>query len=60
MTTGGQPLPENVLNHVISGYQSYVKYIKSPLDIDSIQSVLKPAVKSDRLEIIVADYVKGS
>jgi len=33
---------------------------KSPLDIDSIQSVLKPAVKSDRLEIIVADYVKGS
>ena len=60
MTTGGQPLPENVLNHVISGYQSYVRYIKSPLDIDSIQSVLKPAVKSDRLEIIVADYVKGS
>lgn len=60
MTTGGQPLPANVFNHVISGYQSYVRYIKSPLDIDSIQSVLKAAVKSDRLEIIVADYVKGS
>ena len=60
MTTGGQPLPENVFNHVISGYQSYVRYIKSPWDIKSIQSVLKPAVKSDRLEIIVADYVKRS
>ena len=60
MTTGGQPLPDNVFNHVISGYQSYVRHIKSPWDIDSIQSVLKPAVKSDRLEIIVADYVKGS
>lgn len=60
MTTGGQPLPDNVFNHVISGYQSYVKYIKSPRDIDSVQSVLKPAVKSDRLEITVADYAKGS
>ncbi len=56
MTTGGQPLPDNVFNHVISGYQSYVRYIRSPLDIDSIRSVLKPAVESDRLEIIVADY----
>ena len=60
MTTGGQLLPDNVFNHVISGYQSYVRHIKSPWDIASIKSVLKPAVKSDRLEIIVADYVKGS
>jgi len=60
ITTGGQPLPENVFNHIISGYQSYVRYIKSPLDIDSIRSVLRPAVKSDSIEIVVADYVKGS
>jgi len=59
MTTGGQPLPDNVFEHVISGYLPYVRQIKSPLDIDSVRSVLRPAVKSDRIEVIVADYVKS-
>jgi len=56
MTTGGQPLPDTVFNHVIGGYQPSVTYIRSPLDTDAIRSVLKPAVASNRMEIIVVDY----
>ena len=59
LSTGGQPLPENVFNHVVSGYQSHVRYIGSPMDTDTIESVLKPAIESNRLEIVIADYVKG-
>ena len=56
MTTGGQPLPDTVFNHVVSGYQSSVSYIRSPLDTNAIRSVLTRAVASNRMEIIVADY----
>ncbi|MBN2254592.1 MAG: hypothetical protein JW736_02695 [Deltaproteobacteria bacterium] len=58
MTTGGQPLPDEVFDHVISGYRPYVTRIERPLDTGSIRSALEHAAQSDRLEIVVADYKK--
>ena len=50
--TGGQPVPEGVLDRVLSGWKTFVSRIDRPDDRSAVRSVLNRALVSDRLEIV--------
>jgi len=55
-TTGGQVIPEGILETILSGYQKYLKYIHNPGDREEVSRVLEQARKSSELTIVIADY----
>lgn len=57
-TTGGQPIPDNALETVLSGYRQFVSYIKNPADKKEVATVLRQARDNKQLAIVVADYRK--
>ncbi len=56
--TGGQPIPPQLLDLILGGYTSYVRYLDNPDDGDEIRTVLTAAHAVNELCIIVADYQK--
>jgi TPP-dependent indolepyruvate ferredoxin oxidoreductase alpha subunit len=55
-TTGGQPVPENLLDIVLSGYQTYRRDIHNPQDKFEVEAVLKEARQAPELRVVVANY----
>jgi TPP-dependent indolepyruvate ferredoxin oxidoreductase alpha subunit len=58
-TTGGQPIPDGVLERILGRYESYVRHINNPQDAREIEAVLGEASSAQELRIVVADYVEG-
>jgi TPP-dependent indolepyruvate ferredoxin oxidoreductase alpha subunit len=56
MATGGQPVPAGVFEQVLAGWAPFVSRIDNPGDTSAVRSVLKRAIASDRLEIVVARF----
>jgi TPP-dependent indolepyruvate ferredoxin oxidoreductase alpha subunit len=57
-TTGGQIIPENILETVLSGYSRYILRINNPDDPAEVESVLNEAKNVGEMRIVVADYRK--
>lgn len=55
-TTGGQPIPEGILKHVLGGYEPYLRHISNPQDAAEIEAVLGEANQAQEMRIVVADY----
>ena len=55
-TTGGQEFPGGVLEQLLKGYESHVKWIDDPNDMKRVEKVLKEADRLKGTQIIVADY----
>jgi len=55
-TTGGQPIPDGMLERILAGYQSHVRYIGNPQDAREIEAVLREASSAQELRIVAADY----
>ncbi len=58
-TTGGQPIPDSMLERILAGYESHVRYISNPQDAREIEAILREASSAQEMRIVVADYVKG-
>lgn len=54
--TGGQPIPEPLLEASLGGYRDYVRYIHQSDDVDEIRRVFMEANTVNELRIIVAEY----
>jgi len=59
-TTGGQVIPENSLETVLSGYQESLSYIHDPRNRDETETILRKAQQSEKMSIVIADYRKLS
>ena len=55
-TTGGQPIPNGVLERILRGYESHVRHISNPQDAAEIEAVLREASSAQEMRIVVADY----
>ncbi len=55
-TTGGQPIPDGVLERILVGYKSHVRHINNPQDAREIGGVLRETSSAQELRIVVADY----
>ncbi len=55
-TTGGQKIPEGMLERVLRSYSEFVDYIHNTQDYDEIKVVLEHASKSQGLKVVVADF----
>jgi TPP-dependent indolepyruvate ferredoxin oxidoreductase alpha subunit len=58
-TTGGQMIPEGLLERILHSYQDYVQVIHDPEDHKKVESAIKSASLSRELSIVVADF-RGS
>ena len=55
-TTGGQKIPDGLLERLLSGYEEHVIYIRNPLNRTDVKSAIKKAAQSRELSITVADF----
>jgi TPP-dependent indolepyruvate ferredoxin oxidoreductase alpha subunit len=55
-TTGGQMIPDGLLEHVLRGYEEYVRFIHDPSEFAEVEAAIKEASSSQELSIVVADY----
>jgi TPP-dependent indolepyruvate ferredoxin oxidoreductase alpha subunit len=58
--TGGQPIPPHMLDRVLQGYASSIRYIRNPQDGGELTTVLDEASHVQELRIIVAEYHQGA
>ncbi len=58
--TGGQPIPPHLLDRVLEGYASSIRYIRNPQDSGKLTTVLDEASHAQELRIIVAEYHQGA
>jgi TPP-dependent indolepyruvate ferredoxin oxidoreductase alpha subunit len=56
--TGGQPIPEGILENILGGYNEYLRYIKNPQNCHEVETVLREANYSKEMRIVIADYRK--
>jgi TPP-dependent indolepyruvate ferredoxin oxidoreductase alpha subunit len=56
-TTGGQKIPNEVLERILSGYEEYVHIIQDPLDQRAVESAIKGAADSPDLSLVVANFL---
>ncbi|MHB9097433.1 MAG: thiamine pyrophosphate-dependent enzyme [Syntrophales bacterium] len=56
MATGGQPTPAWAFEQVLTGWAPFVSRIENPRDKSAVRGVLSRAIRSDRLEIVVARF----
>lgn len=56
MATGGQPVPEGLLERVLGGWTSFVRRIDTPADPSAVREALSRAQASQRLEIVHAVF----
>jgi len=54
--TGGQLIPEGILENILGGYNKYLRYIKDPQNCHEIETVLSEANYSKEMRIVIADY----
>ncbi|HOT06316.1 MAG TPA: thiamine pyrophosphate-dependent enzyme [Methanotrichaceae archaeon] len=55
-TTGGQTIPDGLMERILLGYKEYVYFIDDPLDRDEVKSAIKEASISQELSLVVADF----
>lgn len=55
-TTGGQKIPQGMLERVLQSYREFVDQIHCPRDRGEIKEVLSRASKSQDLKIVIADF----
>jgi TPP-dependent indolepyruvate ferredoxin oxidoreductase alpha subunit len=55
-TTGGQEIPDGMLERVLRSYLEFVDYIHDPQDCDEIKNILDRASESRDLKVVVADF----
>jgi TPP-dependent indolepyruvate ferredoxin oxidoreductase alpha subunit len=58
-TTGGQPIPDGMLERILAGYESYVRHLSNPQDAREIEAVLREASSAQEIRTVVADYGEG-
>jgi thiamine pyrophosphate-dependent acetolactate synthase large subunit-like protein len=58
-TTGGQPIPDGVLERILVGYELHVRHISNPQDARGIKAILGEASSAQEMRIVVADYGEG-
>ncbi len=58
MTTGGQTMDPRVLQGILGGFRTHVHTIQNPADTSEVSEVLTRVTRSDRMEIVVAEYPK--
>jgi len=56
MATGGQPVPEGLLERALGGWTSFVHRIDKPADPRAVREVLSRAQASEKLEIVHAVF----
>jgi hypothetical protein len=56
IATGGRPIPPGLLERVLRGRPPYVSWIDRPWDEAAVRQVLSMAIRSDRMEIVVARF----
>ncbi len=57
-TTGGQTIPDEMMERVLRGYWSFVHFIRDPLDCSEVESAVKIASLSQEPSIVVADFTE--
>lgn len=55
-TTGGQPVPDAVLEAALAGYAAVRTHIADPSDAAECAAVLARAARTPGLQIVQADY----
>lgn len=55
-TTGGQAIPEGLLDRILLGYKEYVCFIHDPWDRGEVVSAINKASLSEELSLVVADF----
>jgi len=55
--TGGQFIQAGILEHILKGYESYLRHIDNPQDTNEVESVLEEANKAKEMRIVIADYL---
>ncbi len=56
MATGGQPTPAWAFEQLLTGWAPFVSRIENPRDKPVVRDALSRAIRSDRLEIVVARF----
>lgn len=54
--TGGQPIPEGLLDRVLSGYQEHLHVLETPRDTEACDRELSRMEESDQMDILVLQY----
>ena len=55
-TTGGQVIPDGMLETVLGGYKENISFIDNPQDPSGIEKVLAATARARDLKIVIADY----
>lgn len=55
-TTGGQPIPDGLLDRILLGYDEHVHFIHDPSNRKEVESAIKTTSSSQELSILVADF----
>jgi len=55
--TGGQLIQDDILEHILKGYEPYLKRIDNPQNTSEVESVLEEANKIEEMRIVIADYL---
>lgn len=56
MATGGQPVPEGLLERALGGWTSFVHRIDMPADPGAVREALSRAQAAEKLEIVHAVF----
>jgi TPP-dependent indolepyruvate ferredoxin oxidoreductase alpha subunit len=59
MATGCQPIADGIFEQLLSGWKPFVSRIENVRDKPAVRRAFDRAIKSDRLEIVVANIRKG-
>ncbi len=57
-TTGGQPLPEGLLDSILSGFGRFVVRLDDPDNYSKTESAIRMALKSEDMQIVVCDFTQ--
>jgi TPP-dependent indolepyruvate ferredoxin oxidoreductase alpha subunit len=55
-TTGGQLIPDKMLDTILAGYDKYIRYIHHPENREEVTDILSKAAKSTEISIVIAEY----
>ncbi len=58
-TTGGQPIPQGMLERMLQAYAPSVRFIADPEDAGNVEAVLREAAQAMELRIVVAKYCQN-
>ncbi len=54
--TGGQPVPDRVLESILRAYEPYLRRIRNPEDAGEVEDILTEGTQAREMRIVVANY----